>query len=57
MYLSLPGAGPHSLEDHHQILNLVETGAYEEAKKYLKAHIDRTFKLLEVKMKEDKVKD
>jgi len=56
MYLSLPGAGPHSLDDHHQILNLVETGAYEKAKKYLKAHIDRTFKLLEVKMKEDKVK-
>ncbi len=56
LYLSLPGAGPHSLEDHHQILNLVEAGTYDEAKKYLKAHIDRTFELLEAKMKEDKIK-
>jgi len=56
MYLSLPGAGPHSLEDHHQVLNLVEAGDYEEAKKYLKVHIDRTFELLVAKMKEDKVK-
>ena len=57
MYLSLPGAGPHSLEDHHQILNLVEAGDYEEAKKYLKAHIDRMFELLVGKMKEDNIKD
>jgi DNA-binding GntR family transcriptional regulator len=57
MYLSLPGAGPHSLEDHHQILNLVEAGAYEEAKKYLKTHIDYTFELLMAKMREDHIKD
>jgi DNA-binding GntR family transcriptional regulator len=56
MYLSLPGAGSHSLEEHHHILNLVEAGAYEEAKKYLKAHIDRMFELLVGKMKEDNIK-
>lgn len=56
LYLSLPGAGPHSLEDHHQILNLVEAGAYDEANKCLKAHIDRMFELLVDKMKEDKIK-
>jgi DNA-binding GntR family transcriptional regulator len=57
MYLSLPGAGPHSFEEHHHILNLITAGAYDEAKKSLKAHIDRMFELLVSKMKEDKVKD
>ena len=57
MYLSLPGAGPHSFEEHHHILNLITAGAYDEAKKSLKAHIDRMFELLVGKMKEDKVKD
>ena len=56
MYLSLPGAGPHSFEEHHHILNLITAGAYDEAKKSLKAHIDRMFELLVSKMKEDKVK-
>jgi DNA-binding GntR family transcriptional regulator len=56
MYLSLPGAGPHSFEEHHHILNLITAGAYDEAKKSLKAHIDRMFELLVGKMKEDKVK-
>lgn len=56
LYLSLPGAGPHSLEEHHHILNLITAGAYDEAKKSLKAHITRTFELLEVKMKEGKIK-
>jgi DNA-binding GntR family transcriptional regulator len=57
MYLSLPGAGAHSLEEHHHILNLVTAGAYDEAKKSLKAHIDRMFELLVGKMKEDNIKD
>jgi DNA-binding GntR family transcriptional regulator len=57
MYLSLPGAGPHSFEEHHHILNLITAGAYDEAKKYLKAHIDRMFELLVGKMKEDNIKD
>jgi len=57
MYLSLPGAGPHSLEEHHHILNLITAGAYDEAKKNLKAHIDRMFELLVGKMKEDNIKD
>jgi DNA-binding GntR family transcriptional regulator len=56
MYLSLPGAGPHSFEEHHHILNLITAGAYDEAKKSLKAHIDRMFELLVGKMKEDKIK-
>jgi DNA-binding GntR family transcriptional regulator len=56
MYLSLPGAGPHSFEEHHHILNLITAGAYDEAKKSLKAHIDRMFELLVGKMKENKVK-
>lgn len=56
MYFSLPGAGPHSLEDHHHILNLITAGAYDEAKKSLKTHIDRMFELLVGKMKEDKIK-
>jgi DNA-binding GntR family transcriptional regulator len=57
MYLSLPGAGPHSLVDHNQILNLLGAGAYEEAKRYLKTHIDRTFELLMATMKENNIKD
>ena len=57
MYLSLPGAGPHSFEEHHHILNLITAGAYDEAKKSLKAHIDRMFELLVGKMKEDNIKD
>ena len=57
LYLSLPGAGPHSLEEHHYILNLITAGAYDEAKKSLKAHIDRMFELLAGKMKEDNIKD
>lgn len=57
MYLSLPGAGPHSFEEHHHILNLITAGAYDEAKKRLKAHIYRMFELLVGKMKEDNIKD
>jgi DNA-binding GntR family transcriptional regulator len=56
LYLSLPGAGPHSLEDHQHILNLITAGAYDEAKKYLKAHIDHTFELLVAKMKGGNIK-
>ena len=36
LYLSLPGAGPHSVEEHQHILNLIAAGAYEEAKKVYK---------------------
>jgi DNA-binding GntR family transcriptional regulator len=57
LYLSLPGAGGHSLEEHHHILNLITAGAYDEAKKSLKAHVDRMFELLVGKMKEDNIKD
>ena len=56
MYLSLPGAGPHSLEDHRQVLNAIEAGVHEEAKTYLKAHIDETIDLLKGKMKEGEIK-
>jgi DNA-binding GntR family transcriptional regulator len=55
LYLSLPGAGPHSVEEHRHILNLITAGAYEEAKKDIKAHIDRMFELLVAKMKEEKI--
>jgi len=55
LYLSLPGAGLHSVEEHQHILNLITAGAYEEAKKDIKAHIDRMFELLVAKMKEDKI--
>jgi DNA-binding GntR family transcriptional regulator len=57
MYLSLPGAGSYSLEDHHHILNLITAGAYDEAKKSLKAHIEHTFELLIAKMKENNIRD
>jgi DNA-binding GntR family transcriptional regulator len=56
LYLSLPGAGGHSLEEHHHILNLITAGAYDEAKKSLKAHVDRMYELLVGKMKEDNIK-
>jgi DNA-binding GntR family transcriptional regulator len=56
LYLSLPGAGPHSMEEHQRILDLITSGAYGEAKKYLKTHIDRMYELLVAKMKEDKIK-
>jgi len=56
MYLSLPGAGPLSLEDHQHILGSIKAGAYEEAKKYTTAHINRVFELLQVKMEENGIK-
>jgi len=55
MYLSLPGAGPHSLEEHQHILNSIKAGDYDEAKEYLKVHIQDTFELLQDKMKEGKM--
>jgi DNA-binding GntR family transcriptional regulator len=56
LYLSLPGAGAHSLEEHHHILNLITAGAYDEAKKAVKTHIDRMHELLMCKMKKDNIK-
>jgi DNA-binding GntR family transcriptional regulator len=53
MYLSIPGAGPHSLEDHRQILSSVKTGAYDEAKEYLRSHIKHTFELLRDRMRKE----
>jgi DNA-binding GntR family transcriptional regulator len=45
-YIYLPGATSPSIEEHHQILNLIKIEAYEDAKKCLKAHINRTVTLL-----------
>jgi DNA-binding GntR family transcriptional regulator len=56
LYLSLPGAGPHSMEEHQRILDLITAGAYDEAKKYIKTHMDRMYELLVAKMKGDKIK-
>ncbi|MBN2437223.1 MAG: GntR family transcriptional regulator [Deltaproteobacteria bacterium] len=47
-YIYLPGASSPSIEEHHQILSLIKVGSYEDAKKCLKAHIDRTVTLLKV---------
>jgi DNA-binding FadR family transcriptional regulator len=52
IYLTIPGSGSRSLEDHRQILNSIQAGAYDEAKTYLRVHIDQTIELLKAKMKE-----
>ncbi len=57
LYLSLPGAGPHSVEEHQRILDLITAGAYEEAKKVIKAHIGRMYELLVAKTKEGNIKE
>jgi DNA-binding GntR family transcriptional regulator len=44
------------MEEHRGILDLITSGAYGEAKKYLKIHIDRMYELLVAKMKDDKIK-
>jgi DNA-binding GntR family transcriptional regulator len=41
-YIYLPGAAHLSTAEHHQVLSLIKEGAYEDAKKCLKAHLDRT---------------
>ena len=42
MYLNLPGANAPSLDEHAQILALLEQGDFERAKAALVAHLNRT---------------
>lgn len=39
MHLSIPDTARRSLEDHQQILNLIKTGDYHQARECMRAHI------------------
>jgi DNA-binding GntR family transcriptional regulator len=52
MYLSIPGAGPSSIEEHRQILEAIGIGDYDRAKEHLRNHIRHTLELLKSRMQE-----
>ena len=52
MYLSIPGAGPSSIEEHRHILDAIQSSAYDEAKGLLIKHIRRTLALSKDRIQE-----
>ena len=56
MYVYLPGLTRNSQEKHHQILEYINSGAYELAKERLGTHIDFFIELLKPKISEVKSK-
>jgi DNA-binding GntR family transcriptional regulator len=52
LYLSIPGSGPSSIEEHRQILDAIKNGAYDEAKSYMVDHIRHTLVLLKNRIQE-----
>ena len=46
IYLFIPGAAPHSVDEHHQVLDLIKMGSYEKAKEIMRQHINYAFGLL-----------
>jgi len=49
IYLFIPGAAPHSVKEHHQVLDLIKMGSYEKAKEVMRQHINFAFELLQEK--------
>jgi DNA-binding GntR family transcriptional regulator len=46
IYLFIPGAAPHSVKEHHQVLGLIKMGSYEKAKEVIRQHINYAYELL-----------
>jgi DNA-binding GntR family transcriptional regulator len=49
IYLFIPGAAPHSVKEHHQVLDLIKMGSYKKAKEVMRQHINYAFELLQEK--------
>jgi DNA-binding GntR family transcriptional regulator len=50
IYLFIPGAAPHSVDEHHQVLDLIKMGSYEKAKEVMRQHINYAFELLKTNL-------
>lgn len=53
LYLQIPGSVEDSIEDHRQVLHLIETGHYDQAREVLKKHLDKTFSSLHAEALKD----
>ena len=53
LYLMQPGTKRYSLDAHKEILKLLESGAYEKAKKDIERHLYKTFKRLQEKIENE----
>jgi len=52
IYLYIPGSERRSIEEHQEILSLIKGGSYNSAKKFMREHINYTFKFLRAKIVE-----
>jgi DNA-binding GntR family transcriptional regulator len=52
IYLYIPGSGRRSIEEHNQIIEFITNGNYEEAKTFMREHINYTFEFLRKKILE-----
>jgi DNA-binding GntR family transcriptional regulator len=43
LYLKIPGSVKDSIQEHQQVLKLIENGKHDQAREALKEHLDRTF--------------
>ena len=50
IYLYIPRSGRRSIEEHKQILDFINSGAYEKAKEFMRGHINYTFEFLRNKI-------
>jgi len=52
VYFYIPESGRRSIEEHQHILSLIKGGNYDNAKKFMRKHINFTFEFLRNKMLE-----
>jgi DNA-binding GntR family transcriptional regulator len=52
MYLSIPGTGSSSIQEHREILGAINRGEYDLAKRHLADHIHQTLVLLKKQVQE-----
>ncbi|AFM27536.1 GntR family transcriptional regulator [Desulfomonile tiedjei] len=53
MYLFMPGSVDQSLEDHREILTLIQEGQYDQAKKSLLKHLEFASKVLKDRIEQN----
>ena len=50
IYFNMDGTAQHSLDDHKRILELIESGAYDQAKEEMKKHLRYTVDLVKTRI-------